>query len=311
MIYIVCWIHVLYWLNIPLLNKSYFLVEMPIIFFIAGASSRLAKPKTEKEIILNRFKRVFVPYYKYAIISIILFGLYGIFSNKIIPAISIKQLFEIILGLDIPCVPLAYHIWFILPYFIISIIPKKFESKLLGGTIIAIAFLDLLNSFYPNLSTDLRGGYMIVKEILAYNLFYICGYLFYHQLSKRKITIIFIFCVLLFMCISPFYPYDMQINKFPPNLFFIAYNGATLSFLGLVFSYLHMPKIKILDKWNRNGYGIYIYQNYYFCAWIVITHFFAPLNAYLYLIISCIAIFTMGCAAEKIFSINMFKKILL
>lgn len=133
MIYIICWIHVLYWLNIPCEHKSYFLVEMPIIFFIAGASSRLARPKRFREIVINRFKRVFLPYYKYAIISTLLFGLYDAIVKQNLLILDLKQLLYFVLGIELPNVKFAFHTWFIFPYFVISIFPKSIFKKAGGG----------------------------------------------------------------------------------------------------------------------------------------------------------------------------------
>lgn len=132
MIYIICWIHVLYWLNIPCEHKSYFLVEMPIIFFIAGASSRLARPKRFREIVINRFKRVFLPYYKHAIISTLLFGLYDAIVKQNLLILDLKQLLYFVLGIELPNVKFAFHTWFIFPYFVIFIFPK-FIFKKAGG----------------------------------------------------------------------------------------------------------------------------------------------------------------------------------
>lgn len=55
MIYIVCWIHGIYWFDTANdVVKSISLFEMPIIFFIAGASQKLSKPKGVVQTIRNR-----------------------------------------------------------------------------------------------------------------------------------------------------------------------------------------------------------------------------------------------------------------
>lgn len=272
MIFIICWIHVLYWLSIPLPYKGFFLVEMPIIFFIAGASSVLASHKSEKQIIKNRFERVFVPYYKYAVVSLFIFGLYEIFFHDRIIISNLKQIIKIILGIDLPGVKFVYHTWFILPYFIISIIPKKFENLTGGGiTIALIITLDIIEFLFPDMIAKKGNTYMILKEIMAYNLFYIGGRLFYHKLKERTIALIFVCSIVIFTLLWPVYPHDMQVNKFPPNTFFVVYNIAVLSLLSLLLSNIKIPKLKIIDKWNKLGYGLYLYQNYYFIICTVIS----------------------------------------
>ncbi len=73
MIYIVCVIHVLYWLQIggePL--KSLALFEMPVIFFISGAALSLSKPKRSLwRTVWNRLRRVLFPYYVYACMMVL------------------------------------------------------------------------------------------------------------------------------------------------------------------------------------------------------------------------------------------------
>ena len=63
MMYVLCVTHVVYWLYIGLEPiKSLILVEMPIIFFITGASLSLTKKKSFRKALKNRTKRVLIPY---------------------------------------------------------------------------------------------------------------------------------------------------------------------------------------------------------------------------------------------------------
>lgn len=141
MIYIVCWIHVLYWLGITIPFKGYFLIEMPVIFFIAGASAKLSRQKKEKEVIKNKFKRVFVPYYKYLFLVLVAYGGYKVLMRHILFIDSWKQVVGLLLGFNMfPNVPFIWsHTWFILPYFIISIIPKKI-NEMWGGELLLQIF---------------------------------------------------------------------------------------------------------------------------------------------------------------------------
>ncbi len=63
MIYVVCFIHVIYWLKIglePILSLMLF--EMPLIFFIAGAAHTMGKKHNLKDFIVGRIHRVVFPY---------------------------------------------------------------------------------------------------------------------------------------------------------------------------------------------------------------------------------------------------------
>ena len=74
-LYVVCFIHVLYWLNIgkqPFMSMILF--EMPVIFFISGASLSFSKnPRPVKKTLKSRFYRLLLPYYIYRF-NIILFN---------------------------------------------------------------------------------------------------------------------------------------------------------------------------------------------------------------------------------------------
>ncbi len=65
MIYIVCFIHVEFWLGYgkePMMSLS--LVEMPLIFFVSGAAlSYRREPRPFWTIVCNRGKRILLPYY--------------------------------------------------------------------------------------------------------------------------------------------------------------------------------------------------------------------------------------------------------
>lgn len=44
------------------------------------------------------------------------------------------------------------------------------------------------------------------------------------------------------------------------------YGVAALSGLGMIFSYVRLPYIKVLGTWNRRGYTLYLWQNYFFAV---------------------------------------------
>lgn len=83
MIYVVCFIHVIYWLKFgvePL--NSLVLFEMPIIFFISGSSQSLTKKSNRlRDTICNRLKRVVLPYYIYVFVMVVLLISLSIFYH--------------------------------------------------------------------------------------------------------------------------------------------------------------------------------------------------------------------------------------
>ena len=64
MMYIVCIIHPMLWFHIDVFGfDPTMLLEMPVIFFIAGASQKYTRQRTIIETLKNRSLRVVFPYY--------------------------------------------------------------------------------------------------------------------------------------------------------------------------------------------------------------------------------------------------------
>lgn len=64
MIYITCFIHNIYGVtNAYSVVTSYFLIEMPLIFFVSGAAHSLARPRPYLPYLWGRVKRIVFPYY--------------------------------------------------------------------------------------------------------------------------------------------------------------------------------------------------------------------------------------------------------
>lgn len=145
MIYIICVIHIVYWLGIgdePI--KSLILFEMPVIFFISGASFSLqSKDRDFKTTLISRFKRVVMPYYVYAIIvlviSITCLLIGTTWMGYELPTISFKQVLNMLLCGGVDGFPFNSHMWFIKPYFLLSISfcfqKKIIEKSRIGGGI--------------------------------------------------------------------------------------------------------------------------------------------------------------------------------
>ena len=141
MLYVVCFIHVLYWLNIgdqPFMSLVFF--EMPVIFFISGASLSFNKdPRPIMMTLKCRFYRILLPYYKYAMVMVVIVAalsiiwyywypnLEQIFGTKV----ASKYMFDIrdymwhdiaaiLKTSNVPQSPCVWHLWFILPYLVLS-----------------------------------------------------------------------------------------------------------------------------------------------------------------------------------------------
>lgn len=201
MIYILCVIHVGYWLNFisePI--SSIILFEMPVIFFISGASLNVTKRRRSfKNMLVNRFKRIAVPYYIYIALSLIVAAVFSAFIPQIFECnLNLKSLLDIITfrtpeGFKIP---FFYHTWFVLPYLLIYIL-FWYEQKIcdvLNPWLVSASLLIvcLLLQFNSN---------SFIKIISIYNFFFVIGYLFYRKLSVKKIflvTLLSLGCIIVY-----------------------------------------------------------------------------------------------------------------
>ena len=160
MLYVVCFIHVLYWLKIgeqPFMSLVLF--EMPVIFFISGASLSFNKnPRPIIKTLKSRFYRLLLPYYIYAavmvavvaVLSVIWHFWYPEIENVFGTKVASKYMFDIteyswsdivaiIKTSNIPQSPCVWHLWFILPYLVLSCtfdIQKRILQKVDRGVFV-------------------------------------------------------------------------------------------------------------------------------------------------------------------------------
>jgi len=284
MIYILCVIHVMYWLHLgkePLMSLA--LIEMPVIFFISGAAMSMGGGgRSFLAVLWNRARRVMLPFYIYAMVSLVLLCamtlIWNIFHEQIeritgmeaaggrffnITGYGWREWAAIVSCRDIPGIPLVWHIWFIVPYMFItcSLGIQAQAVKLFnrGGYLSLCIILFLLS-----LLTDVE----LIREIAGYNIFFMSGYLFYKNISRRMMLAAGIGAAATIAALTAagcgFVP--MQAHKFPPDALFIAYGMLMLVVSGFVLKRLRLPASRLVLLWNRRGYTIYLYQNFVFIA---------------------------------------------
>lgn len=304
MIYILCVIHVTYWLGLaPEPWRSVILFEMPLIFFISGASVAVASSRHGvKGTAWSRFKRVLLPYYAYIFYTAIIVCAIAAWSHfsgsKAVDIdLSVKKFAKALIPHDGALdVPYMYHLWFVIPYLAVSCVfpffrgivdrlPRIATTAILLASCVAVVFVP----------------WGIVREIVIYNFFFVIGYLYYKKLAIKwmaaiaglSAVILAVCVVVLDMGIVP-----MQAHKFPPDLIFLIYGVGILALLGIVFSYVKIPNSRLLGIWNKRGYTIYLWQNYFFIAVALIagTEFVRQnlANGPLLFIICAVAILALG-----------------
>lgn len=287
MVYIVCCIHVVYWWVQP--NgalPSLLLFEMPSIFFIAGAASRLSAPKKMKELVINRCKRVVLPYYLYVGVSVFLITVISQighslpFHYSMVTDYGIRDILHILLIDDFPRMPYAWHLWFIIPYMLVSIslplqrrIAERWGTWYLLMLVILMGSANYVFSFYGISPVSFVGWKKIIINnmlyVLCYNVFFMAGFILYRRTNIRKTLTIGLYAFLLLLICTNFKQSNLQIEKFPPTIVFNLYGICALSVVSVLLRYITLPYPAIIAVWNRNGYIIYLYQN--LTMWLFVT----------------------------------------
>lgn len=282
LIYIVCVIHVSYWLPFHFEPyKGLLLWEMPAIFFIAGASAQLSRKKSVKEQVKSRCKRVLIPYYIYAfscLLLLLIVSLLPFTANAIDYKLfdyGISDFLSVLLARSIPGVPMVRHLWFILPYMLVSSsfplqrqLAERYRWKYLLLCFIVFA---CFSSMLKHLPIDLSQYHWLIlffvlncSYFLCYNVFFIAGFLYYKKLRKGQVLVILSASLLVFLFLSNGKIPDMQVEKFPPSVIFMSFGIVWLCLLSLILQYCPPQGGRIMDRWNKYGFTMYLYQNFAF-----------------------------------------------
>lgn len=282
MLYIICVIHVLYWLEDgrePFL--SLLLVEMPLIFFVSGAAVSVSRSRQGIwDTIVNRLKRVAAPYYIYAALLVIVGGIVslacysaGVHHGALVDITKYgwRDIAAILAGRNIPQFPFIWHLWFIPPYLILSCtfpLQVKLMKKVSGAAYFAACIILFL---VCQAVTSVE----LIRQVLCFNIFMVAGYLFYRKIKVTRIALsgAVLLAILLgavFIFGIDFFP--MQGHKFPPDWLYVAYNLLVLCLLSLIASRLQFKNYKVLKLWNERGYHIYLYQSVVFTIVDALRH---------------------------------------
>ena len=319
LIYIVCVIHVIWCLDFNFLLKPFSLWEMPAIFFIAGASSKMSKTRCLKDVVVGRFKRVLFPYYIYSVVCLlilsficVLFPTIKVHPNSSICNYTLIDFFHVIICQEIKGIPYNNHIWFVVPYLLITIsmyyqktLIDKYKKKYVFGNIILFAILCLFFSdylLYRSVNHEVSVRSFLLDNLfyfISYNIFFVGGYLYYKNMNVNSIIAIFILSLLLFVGYSLFaicgIP-DLQSLKFPPQIPFVIYGILALCFLSLVLRIVQLRSNKILRIWVNKGYTLYLYQS--IAYWIfanlynrIIWHYNIHIGEFSRFCVSAVSIF--------------------
>lgn len=274
MMYIVGVIHTIYWLPVTEnVFKSLLLFEMPVVFFITGASYTLSNPKSYYNYLISRFSRILIPYLGFVSFIIFIEYVSKILGTSIKTVSLVEFIVKTINPFRSPPVNLrfvSWHLWFIPTYILlILLIPLlykifcKFKDnyKYMPLAILALAIFMLEN----------LDVYERVKNIVFYSFWIYIGF-FYNKLKSidinlkiKVLTIIVLTLILFLLGITDRYTLDMQFNKFPPNFIFLIYSMTMLSIIYILKPYLlKLDNITLINNfiglYSKYGFTLYLYQ---------------------------------------------------
>lgn len=284
MMYVI-FIHCLFWFGYGKeVNRSFFLIEMPLFFAITGMAHVFAKMDNYPQYILSRLERILIPYFAYAAIVILLNFNHFLRRNALN-----QDFFQLALswinpfGNHISAIPyLPWAIWFVPVYLIIMLLIPVLKNAFMRShsiyRILPILFLIGINFYFSFISKRIHDPWQSVffYSIWIYLGFWFIEAIYNHPFRKNLFPCIAISAISLIIFIillwkGPALGYhltiNMQRNKFPPNLLFLFYSLILTPFIALFSNQIHsilisLKKFKIwkwiFSQYQNNCYSIFL-----------------------------------------------------
>lgn len=277
-------VHVLYWGNFFASEytdviKSFCLFEMPLFFFITGASSSFSKTDRYFEFVRKRFRRVLIPYWVFAIICAVLSIVKYSLEGNISFLLCIKILLSWLVPVNRQMTSVSYltwALWFIPVYLSIVLIIPILKKMKCSKRRMEFAFAIL--GFFV-VTCLLKMGW--IQNIAFYSFWTYAG-LFYSDIRRaveqKYARKYFLYIVIgAGMTIVMFYfggqSLNMQANKFPPNITFLIFSIMMMSLIMLMIQHLdrifdvlekHKLTGMVLDLFSTRSMTIFLYQVFAF-----------------------------------------------
>lgn len=289
-------VHVLYWgdffdnVYINLL-KSFCLFEMPLFFFVTGASNSFSKVEGYFNFVFKRYKRILIPYWVFAFICAGFSGAYlGMFGGiSITTAVKIMLSWLVPIDRQITSIPyLTWALWFVPVYLcvilIIPLLKRMKQSKnsivFLGAQIILFMITCFCNMGW-------------IQHVVFYSLWTYVG-LFYsdiivqlenHNFRKQISLVALMGMVTMLVLYAMGESVDMQYNKFPPNIMFGAFSIVMMSVILLMVPNINklydcIERCKLVNRalelFSTRSMTIFLYQVFVFNLTIKLSNVLIP-----------------------------------
>lgn len=277
-------VHVLYWGNFFTneyvnLLKSFCLFEMPLFFFITGASNSFSKISGYFDFVSKRFQRILIPYWVFALIcallSICKFSIKG--NMDFFSGMKILLSWMVPVNRQITSVSyLTLALWFIPVYLCVALIIPVLKRMRDSSRKIGLVFF-LLGIFVVSCLLKMEWF-----QYVAFYSFWTYIGLFYRDIKavvEQKHTRRYLLCLaaagMAVICILYLagQPIDMQSNKFPPNLVFLVFSITMMAliifempYVDRVIGWFETGRItgKIVNLFSTRSMTIFLYQVFAF-----------------------------------------------
>lgn len=276
-------IHTIYWTGFLGENifRSYLLFEMPLFFFVAGASNAMSKKKT-LDFYKARAKRILIPYWVYAFIAatithstVTFLGLQDeLTQQKVSNILSFYLNWTTSFDVHSNLIFLKNHLWFPLVYLMIMLAFPVLRWARDKVNIAPLIVLPLVLYIIDQTTMHWQLSYWL-HNLIFYSIWTFLG-LYYEQMKEKPIKIpyrlllsVIAWGITYLLIQYKDYSIDMQYNKFPPNTAFLFMSIGTFSLLTilkdlLLWSAKLLPVEKLLITYSNYGYSIYLYHPFAF-----------------------------------------------
>ncbi len=278
-------VHVLYWGNFfvdPNINlfKSFFLFEMPLFFFITGASNGFSKTGNYFVFVIRRFQRFLIPYWVFAVICAALsIGKYAIVDSISDPLFAVKVVISWLLPLNLQVSSVAHltsALWFVPVYLCIVLLIPLF--KYIKTTPLKNYFFFIITAVFV-LTALLDCGW--VQNVAFYSIWIYVG-LFYKEIrsfTEKKNAKMYLLLIAVLSCAIIIVLYfnggsiDMQFNKFPPNITFLFFSLLSMSLIFAIIPRFNtivdiLNKFTVFEKvfsvFSTRSMTVFLYQVFAF-----------------------------------------------
>jgi surface polysaccharide O-acyltransferase-like enzyme len=290
-------IHTVWWsgsIYIPydIIRQISLLIDVPVLVFISGwvASPRGIGPTAQRMLKL---------YMHFLVMLIILIVLLTIYNNTFPKADLVFQWMTLRGFYSTPFDVVGGSMWFLPMYFSIYLFTPLLlriseRTKLARIFLFFLIFINILfsNGYFPVQSYQIYPG-LTLKYFVFYLLVFYLG-MYQKYLRNKRLLSLLIFCIslgILLLYAIWIGGFDLQSNKFPPNmLYFIA---SLPSMCTIIYLASYEDRIKLLDNHlsrfltysGKNIFLIYLYQGFGASAIFPIAYLLFTMKLPWYLII--------------------------